>query len=64
ARTGPLTTTSANRHGKAPCRTATEARRTFGPAVGAYLSAGDPPSGRPSTIVALTGPHARLVRRS
>jgi L-threonylcarbamoyladenylate synthase len=64
ARTGPLTTTSANRHGHPPLRTAAEARRTFGKRVGAYLSGGNPPSGRPSTIVALTGPRPHIVRRS
>jgi L-threonylcarbamoyladenylate synthase len=64
ARTGPLTTTSANRHGDAPCRSAAEGRRAFGPQVGAYVTGGTPPSGRPSTIVAFTGPRPRIVRRS
>jgi L-threonylcarbamoyladenylate synthase len=64
ARTGPLTTTSANPHGRPPCRSAADARRMFGGQVGAYLSGGDRPSGRPSTIVALTGPWPRVVRRS
>ncbi|MGC2289412.1 MAG: L-threonylcarbamoyladenylate synthase [Thermoplasmata archaeon] len=64
ARTGPLTTTSANRHGHPPCRSAFEARRTFGRHVGAYVTGGAAPSGRPSTIVALTGPRPRIVRRS
>jgi len=63
-RTGPLTTTSANRHGHPPCRTAVAARRAFGRRVGAYLTGGDPPSGRPSTLVALTGPRPHIIRRS
>ena len=64
ARTGPLTTTSANRHGHPPCRTSREARRTFGREVGAYVTGGALPSGRPSTIVALTGRRPHIVRRS
>jgi L-threonylcarbamoyladenylate synthase len=64
ARTGPLTTTSANRHGGRPFRTASEARRAFGSRVGAYVTGGDAPSGHASTIVALTGPRPQIVRRS
>jgi L-threonylcarbamoyladenylate synthase len=63
ARTGPLTTTSANRHGDTPCRSATQGRRVFGRDVGAYVTGGPPPSGRPSTIVAWTGSRPRIVRR-
>jgi len=63
ARTGPLTTTSANRHGARPCRSAAETRRLFGARVGAYVTGGDPPSGRPSTIVVLTGPRPHILRR-
>lgn len=63
ARTGPLTTTSANRHGQPPFRTALAARRAFGPSVGAFVTGGAPPSGRPSTIVALSGTRPRIVRR-
>ena len=64
ARTGPLTTTSANRHGDPPSRSPAEARRLFGRGVGAYVTGGTPPSGRPSMIVALTGPHPHVLRRS
>lgn len=64
ARTGPLTTTSANRHGHPPVRTTAEARRTFGREIGAYVEGDKPPTGRPSTIVALTGSRPRIVRRS
>lgn len=64
AQTGPLTTTSANRHGRPPCRSVSEARRVFGHRVAAYLGAGPAPSGRPSTIVVLTGARPRILRRS
>ncbi|MCI4347694.1 MAG: threonylcarbamoyl-AMP synthase [Thermoplasmata archaeon] len=64
AKTGPLTTTSANRHGHPPYRSASEARRVFGRRVGAYVTGGEPPSGRPSTIVVLTGPRPHVLRRS
>jgi L-threonylcarbamoyladenylate synthase len=63
ARTGPLTTTSANRHGHPPVRTPAEARREFGRRVGAFVTGGERPSGRPSTIVAFTGPRPRIIRR-
>ena len=53
-RVGPLTATSANRHGEAPCRTLPEARRTFGDAVAVYLTGEPRPSGRPSVLVDLT----------
>ncbi len=62
-RAGPITSTSANRHGEPPCATPAEARRAFGPAVAVYLSGGPRPSGRPSAIVDLTGDAPRPVRR-
>jgi tRNA threonylcarbamoyl adenosine modification protein (Sua5/YciO/YrdC/YwlC family) len=63
-RVGPLTATSANRHGEAPCRTLSEARRTFGSSVAVYLPGEPRPSGRPSELVDLThgSPH-RVARR-
>jgi L-threonylcarbamoyladenylate synthase len=54
-RVGPITATSANRHGGAPCRTLAEARRTFGNEVAVYLAGLPRPSGRPSELVDLTG---------
>ncbi|MGA7923724.1 MAG: L-threonylcarbamoyladenylate synthase [Thermoplasmata archaeon] len=51
---GPITATSANRHGEAPVRTIAEARRVFGRNVAVYMSGGPPPSGHPSRIVDLT----------
>jgi L-threonylcarbamoyladenylate synthase len=63
-RTGPITATSANRHGGAPSRSVAEARRVFGPEIAVYLSAAPGPSGRPSALVDLTGSVPRWVRRS
>jgi L-threonylcarbamoyladenylate synthase len=62
-RVGPLTATSANRHGEAPCRTVAEARKAFGRSVAAYLPAIPPPSGRPSELVDLTRPSPRHIAR-
>jgi L-threonylcarbamoyladenylate synthase len=62
-RAGPITSTSANRHGVAPARTVAEARAALGEAVAVYLPARPPPSGRPSTFVDLTGPTPRLLPR-
>ena len=48
---GPITATSANRHGEPPCRTVAEARRTFGDGVDVYLDGPPAPTGHPSTLV-------------
>ncbi len=61
-RVGPITATSANRHGEPPARTVAEARRAFGRSVRVYLPAVPRPSGRPSTLVDLTG--ARPLARA
>ena len=62
---GPITATSANRHGAPSARTPAEARRALGRAASVYLSLGPNGSGSPSTLVDLTGPAPReLVRRS
>ncbi|MCI4361030.1 MAG: Sua5/YciO/YrdC/YwlC family protein, partial [Thermoplasmata archaeon] len=42
-RAGPITATSATRHGAPPCRTVPEARRVFGTKVAHYLSLGPAP---------------------
>lgn len=60
---GPITATSANRHGHPPARTVREARRTFGEAVAVYLSGAPRPSGRPSQLVDLTRGAPRAVDR-
>jgi len=63
ARAGPITATSANRHGAPPARTVAEARATFGTEVAVYLDAGPVGSGHPSTLVDLTGAIPRAVVR-
>ena len=62
-RVGPITATSANRHGEPPARTVPECRRLFGGDIAVYLPAVPAPSGRPSTLVDLTGSAPRAVRR-
>jgi L-threonylcarbamoyladenylate synthase len=62
-RAGPITSTSANRHGAAACPTMVEARREFGGAVAVYLTGGPDPSGRASTIVDLSGGEPRTIAR-
>lgn len=62
-RAGPVTATSANRHGRAPARTVAEARRALGDAVAVYLAGGPRPSGRPSLLVDLTHGAPRVVAR-
>ena len=63
-RAGPLVATSANRSGEPPLRHLGEARRTFGPAVSAYVDGPPSPSGSPSTLVDLTEARPRMVARS
>ncbi len=58
-RAGPITATSANRHGEPSARTVAEARRSLGDAVAVYLPARPAPAGRPSTLVDLTGARPR-----
>jgi L-threonylcarbamoyladenylate synthase len=60
---GPITSTSANRHGAPSCRTLDEARRAFGDEIAVYLAGEPAPSGRPSTIVDLSGVSPRTVAR-
>ena len=63
-RAGPITATSANRHGAPPTRRVSEARRVLQGSVACYLAARPPGSGRPSTLVDLTGDTPReLLRR-
>lgn len=63
-RAGPVTATSANRHGRPPARTVSEARREFGGLVREYLPARPRPSGIPSRLVDLTGAEPRLLSRT
>lgn len=61
-RVGPVVCTSANRHGRPPCRTVGEARRELGDRVERYLSAGPAPSGTASMVIDLTGTAPTVVR--
>jgi L-threonylcarbamoyladenylate synthase len=63
-RAGPITCTSANRHGEPPAQDLRAARATFGREVALYLSGGPPPSGRPSAIADLRGDEPRVVQRA
>ncbi|MCI4336319.1 MAG: L-threonylcarbamoyladenylate synthase, partial [Thermoplasmata archaeon] len=60
-RVGPITATSANRHGAHAARTPAEARSALGRQVQVYLDGEPRPRGRPSALVDLTG--ARPLRR-
>jgi len=60
---GPITATSANRHGEPSARTPTEARRALGDGVAVYLPSVPPPSGRPSSLVDVSGEHPVLFLR-
>lgn len=61
--TGPMAVSSANLTGAAPATTAEQAREQFGESVAIYLDGGTAPGGVASTIVDLTGPQPRLLRR-
>lgn len=62
SRTGPLTTTSANRHGEPAARDAEEAYAALGDRVDYYLKGRSPASGTASTVVDCTGPTVRILR--
>jgi L-threonylcarbamoyladenylate synthase len=62
-RAGPITATSANRHGRPPCPTVERAQREFQRKVEVYLPARPPGSGRPSTLVDLRRDEPRVVAR-
>lgn len=51
--TGPLTGTSANRSGAAPCLTAEEVRASLGDDVDVILDTGPAPGGQPSTLLSV-----------
>ncbi len=59
---GLVTSTSANRSGRAPATTAHEVMETIGPAIDLVLDGGASPGGAPSTIVDVCGAQARLIR--
>ena len=61
AASGPLATTSANRHGEPPLTSAEAVARSFGEAVPVVLDGGTC-EGSPSTVVDCTGPALKLLR--
>ena len=61
--TGPMAVTSANLTGSTPATTASAARDQLGESVAVYLDGGAAAGGVASTIVDLTGPQPRLLRR-
>jgi L-threonylcarbamoyladenylate synthase len=61
--TGPMAVSSANLSGSASATTAADARDQLGEAVSVYLDGGKASGGVASTIVDLTGPQPRLLRR-
>jgi tRNA threonylcarbamoyl adenosine modification protein (Sua5/YciO/YrdC/YwlC family) len=60
--TGPLAVSSANRSGLPPAVEVAEAQRQLGESVRVYLDGGPLGDPVPSTIVDLTGDHARVLR--
>jgi tRNA threonylcarbamoyl adenosine modification protein (Sua5/YciO/YrdC/YwlC family) len=60
--TGPLAVSSANRSGLPPAADAADAERQLGDSVRVYLDGGPVAEAVPSTIVDLTGDHARVLR--
>jgi tRNA threonylcarbamoyl adenosine modification protein (Sua5/YciO/YrdC/YwlC family) len=61
--TGPLAVSSANLTGMPPAITADQAQEQLGESIAVYLDGGPCPGDSPSTIVDLTGPVPRLLRR-
>lgn len=59
----PITGTSANVHGSAPCRTATEVVRAFPEGIDLVLDGGPTAGGAPSTVLDLSGATPRIVRQ-
>lgn len=62
-RTGPLAVSSANETGLAAATDADGAERMLGDLVAVVVDAGESPGGEASTIVDVTGPRGRILRR-
>ena len=60
---GPITSTSANRHGQPAPRTCEGAREQLGDRVDVYVDGGPTPLGGESTVVDLSGNRARILRQ-
>lgn len=59
---GPLTATSCNPSGQPAARTEREARAYFADQLAGYVP-GDAPGGAPSTVLDVSGPQLRIIRR-
>jgi len=59
---GPVTSTSANRSGRPPARSAQQAADVLGDRVDLILDGGTAPDSRPSTLVDVSVPHPRILR--
>lgn len=59
---GPITSTSANVHGRPAPVTCEEARAQLGDSVDLYIDGGPADLGQESTVVDLTGPRANILR--
>ncbi len=60
---GPMTTTSANRHGQPSPTECDEAKAQLGDGVDLYIDAGPTPLGAESSVVDLSGPKAKVLRQ-
>ena len=60
---GPVVSSSANLSGQRPAESADEVRRIFGNQIDVILDGGPRHGGLPSTLVDVSGPKARLLRR-
>ncbi len=60
---GPVTTTSANRHGQPSPTSCEEARDQLGDGVELYIDAGPTPLGAESSVIDLSGPKAKVLRQ-
>jgi tRNA threonylcarbamoyl adenosine modification protein (Sua5/YciO/YrdC/YwlC family) len=61
-RAGPITSTSANRHGTPPAPELSGARAALGAEVAVYLDGAPSPSGTASRVIDLTGPMPAMLR--
>jgi L-threonylcarbamoyladenylate synthase len=60
---GSIVSTSANRSGEEPFKTALEAAESLGKEVDLVLDAGEAPGGLPSTVIDLSGESAWILRK-
>jgi len=60
---GPVVSSSANLSGQRPAETAEEVVRTFGNQLDLVIDGGSRHGGKPSTLVDVSGPQPRLLRR-